>query len=112
MNCHRYLDSKYWRDLAENEIEESLAYQWITEPARNVIIFIGDGMSPDTITASRIFKSGEHSYLAWEKFPHMGLLKVIFKFYVHSKLQFARSLKQMLWNVENNSRSDVIIDFN
>lgn len=33
-------------------------------------------MSPNTITASRIFKDGETSYLSWEKFPHVGLLKV------------------------------------
>ncbi|KZC05781.1 Alkaline phosphatase, tissue-nonspecific isozyme [Dufourea novaeangliae] len=32
-------------------------------------------MSPDTITASRIYRAGETSYLAWEKFPHIGILK-------------------------------------
>jgi len=33
-------------------------------------------MSPDTITASRIWRKGEGGYLSWEKFPHIGLLKV------------------------------------
>lgn len=32
-------------------------------------------MSPDTITASRIYRGGETSRLAWEHFPHIGLLK-------------------------------------
>ncbi|KYN18595.1 Alkaline phosphatase, tissue-nonspecific isozyme [Trachymyrmex cornetzi] len=32
-------------------------------------------MSPDTITASRIYRGGETSRLAWEHFPHIGILK-------------------------------------
>ncbi|EGI62845.1 PREDICTED: alkaline phosphatase, tissue-nonspecific isozyme isoform X2 [Acromyrmex echinatior] len=32
-------------------------------------------MSPDTITASRIYRGGEISQLAWEHFPHIGILK-------------------------------------
>ncbi|XP_033230380.1 alkaline phosphatase, tissue-nonspecific isozyme-like isoform X2 [Belonocnema kinseyi] len=68
-------DSKHWHRLAEEELTESLSYKWNTNIAKNVIIFVGDGMSPDTITASRIFKNGETSYLSWEKFPHIGLLK-------------------------------------
>ncbi|KOC68544.1 Alkaline phosphatase, tissue-nonspecific isozyme [Habropoda laboriosa] len=32
-------------------------------------------MSPDTITASRIYRAGETSRLAWEHFPHIGILK-------------------------------------
>ncbi|XP_012278511.1 alkaline phosphatase, tissue-nonspecific isozyme isoform X2 [Orussus abietinus] len=32
-------------------------------------------MSPDTITASRIYQGGERNYLSWERFPHVGLLK-------------------------------------
>ena len=62
--------------MAEKELEDSLTYQWNTNIAKNVIIFVGDGMSPDTITASRIFNGGETSYLSWEKLPHVGLLKV------------------------------------
>lgn len=57
-------------------MKESLSYKWNTGKAKNVIIFVGDGMSPDTITASRIYRGGETSYLAWERFPHVGLLKV------------------------------------
>lgn len=68
-------DSRHWHDLAEKELQDSLSYRWNTKKAKNVIVFVGDGMSPDTITASRIYNGGETSYLAWEKFPHVGLLK-------------------------------------
>ncbi|XP_066597583.1 alkaline phosphatase-like [Prorops nasuta] len=68
-------DSGYWRSKARMEIRRSLSYEWNTNEAKNVIIFVGDGMGPNTITASRIFRSGETSSLAWEDFPHVGLLK-------------------------------------
>jgi len=73
-------DSRYWRQLANKELEESLSYRWNTKKAKNVILFVGDGMSPDTITASRIYHGGETSRLAWEHFPHIGLLKVSIEF--------------------------------
>lgn len=69
-------DSLHWQKLADAELREALAYKWNTNKARNVIIFVGDGMGPDTITASRIFRDGETSKLAWEEFPHIGILKV------------------------------------
>ncbi|KAH0953096.1 hypothetical protein HN011_003387 [Eciton burchellii] len=68
-------DSRHWRSSASKELEESLSYRWNTNKARNVIFFVGDGMSPDTITASRIYHGGESSRLAWEHFPHIGILK-------------------------------------
>lgn len=68
-------DIQYWRELANEELEEALSYKWNTNKAKNVIVFVGDGMSPDTITASRIYRAGENSRLAWENFPHIGILK-------------------------------------
>lgn len=49
--------------------------------AKNVIIFIGDGMGVSTVTASRIFhgqkegKSGEETSLEFDEFPNVGLAK-------------------------------------
>ena len=50
--------------------------------AKNVIIFVGDGMSLPTLTASRVYKSqkegkenSEGSLLFLETFPHVGLSK-------------------------------------
>lgn len=49
--------------------------------ARNIILFIGDGMSLPTVTAARIFEGqrqgwpGEENQLAFETFPHTALSK-------------------------------------
>jgi alkaline phosphatase len=49
--------------------------------ARNVILFIGDGMSLDTITSARIHagqrlgKSGEEHRLTMDQLPHTALMK-------------------------------------
>ena len=50
--------------------------------AKNVILFIGDGMGISTLTAARILKGqlsgkhGEEEELHFEKFPNMALIKV------------------------------------
>jgi len=49
--------------------------------AKNVILFIGDGMGMSTITASRIHKNqlagglGEEKGLSFEEFPFVGISK-------------------------------------
>lgn len=50
-------------------------------PARNVILFVGDGMGVATVTAARILdgqnrgQPGEENFLAFEQFPHLALVK-------------------------------------
>lgn len=57
--------------------------QQIVGKAKNVIIFLGDGMSIPTLTAARILNgqlqghSGEETFLSFENFPYSGLSKVI-----------------------------------
>lgn len=49
--------------------------------AKNVILFLGDGMGMSTITAARIYKNqraggyGEEKELSFEEFPYIGLSK-------------------------------------
>jgi len=49
--------------------------------ARNVILFVGDGMGPSTVTAARILEGqrrgepGEENLLAFETLPHVALSK-------------------------------------
>jgi len=49
--------------------------------AKNIILFIGDGMGVSTVTAARIFagqqlgKKGEEHQLSFDKFPFTGLIK-------------------------------------
>ena len=50
-------------------------------PAKNVILFIGDGMGVSTVTAARIYdgqsrgESGEENLLSFEHFPSLALVK-------------------------------------
>ena len=78
-------DANYWKEKGKNEIEASLDHlaKINTNIAKNVIIFIGDGMSLPTVTASRIFKAqhtgspadAEGNLLSFERFPNVGLSK-------------------------------------
>lgn len=65
-----------WYDIGLEELRESVSYKRNHEKAKNVILFMGDGMGVSTVTASRIYKFGEEGLLTWENFPHTGLLKV------------------------------------
>ncbi|XP_023949953.2 alkaline phosphatase isoform X2 [Bicyclus anynana] len=75
MRCSLRKDADYWTKLAVDELEEALNVKWNVGVAKNVILFIGDGMGPNTVTATRIYKGGESHRLAYEMFPHVGLLK-------------------------------------
>lgn len=44
--------------------------------AKNIIMFMGDGMSLQTIAATRMYVGAEELNLSFEKFPHFGLAKV------------------------------------
>ena len=43
--------------------------------ATNVIFFLGDGMGPTTVTASRIYKYGEAGQLAMESLRRTARIK-------------------------------------
>lgn len=75
-------DAIYWKNEAVVELQAALDAQNLNQGiAKNVIIFIGDGMGIPSITAGRIFKgqlkgtSGEEEKLSFEDFPHAGLIK-------------------------------------
>ena len=71
-----------WNAVAQNELKAALNQKWNCNKAKNVILFIGDGMGLPTVTAARIYKGqkmgnpGEETKLAWETFPNLGLIKV------------------------------------
>ncbi|CAL4060358.1 unnamed protein product [Meganyctiphanes norvegica] len=72
---------EYWNDVGREELDSALNVQLNTNVAKNVILFLGDGMSIATQTAARIYKAqkesrgGEESKLAFEDFPHVGFSK-------------------------------------
>ncbi|CAH2248114.1 intestinal-type alkaline phosphatase-like [Pelobates cultripes] len=73
---------QFWNDQAKHTLNTALNLEPITERAKNLILFIGDGMGVPTITAARIYQgqlkgeSGEENILAMESFPYVGLSKV------------------------------------
>lgn len=70
-----------WYAVGESELELRLSYSPITGQAKNVILFVGDGMGLSTVTAARIFDgqsrgdSGEENYLSFDRMPHVALVK-------------------------------------
>ena len=76
-------DKDYWLAEMKGDLEDTLkARTQNLQRAKNVIIFVGDGMGLPVITASRIYKgqkngkTGEETVLRFEKFPSTGLIKV------------------------------------
>lgn len=74
--------STFWNARAQMTVRNHLLRQLNQNVAKNVILFLGDGMSIPTVTAARIYMgqqhgtSGEQSRLSFEEFPHIGLSKV------------------------------------
>ncbi|XP_065368146.1 alkaline phosphatase-like [Calliphora vicina] len=74
-------DPEFWRSLAQRELAKRLGSVPNYNRAKNIIFFLGDGMSISTVTASRIRKgqlkgkTGEEDALSFEKFPWTGLSK-------------------------------------
>ncbi len=70
-----------WAAEGKQTIQAALARKPIERKARNVILFVGDGMGISTVTASRIFegqlkgKTGEENRLSFERFPYTALSK-------------------------------------
>ncbi|KAJ9595525.1 hypothetical protein L9F63_013290 [Diploptera punctata] len=79
-------DRNYWYEMARTAIRRRLQESTLLEPqqfAKNVILFVGDGLGMTTLTASRILKgqrhgrSGEEENLVWDHFPAVSLARVI-----------------------------------
>lgn len=74
------LEINFWKENAQNYLRDILAADSYNTPkrAKNVILFLGDGMSLTTVAAARMYMGGEEKSLSFEKFPHFGLAKVNF----------------------------------
>ncbi|MGY6629981.1 MAG: alkaline phosphatase [Wenzhouxiangella sp.] len=70
-----------WYRDGENLVAERRERLNAERPARNVILFLGDGMSLSTVSAARILAgqkaggSGEENLLYFERFPYLALAK-------------------------------------
>ena len=72
-----------WAALGQSELHASLTAKLPTlTPATNLILFVGDGMGPSTVTAARwhLQQADDlkafQSKLAWDTWPVTGLSKV------------------------------------
>ncbi|XP_066997238.1 alkaline phosphatase, tissue-nonspecific isozyme [Anabrus simplex] len=70
-------DKQYWFNAADRELASALKWKLNEGLAKNVIVFIGDGMGPNSVTAARIYKGNgnEQEKLTFDEFPHIGMLK-------------------------------------
>jgi alkaline phosphatase len=72
---------EHWRRLGREALARARAHAPDGPRARNAILFLGDGMSIDTIVAARILEGqqrgepGEENLLAFEEFPHVALVR-------------------------------------
>ncbi len=70
-----------WRTDGWNAVDLAKKTKIRTKKAKNVILFVGDGMGVSTLTAARIFEgqmrgeSGEENRLSFEEFPFSALSK-------------------------------------
>ncbi|XP_054748148.2 alkaline phosphatase-like isoform X1 [Lytechinus pictus] len=75
-------NAEYWNQEAQSSLSDAIRLtERNVDTAKNIILFLGDGMSIETLTAARILKGqqagglGEDAKLAVEDFPHFGLAK-------------------------------------
>jgi alkaline phosphatase len=70
-----------WYASGQAELARMLAVQPNTGKARNIILFVGDGMGVTTVTAARIHdgqtrgETGEENFLSFEQFPAVAFSK-------------------------------------
>ncbi|BFF97478.1 membrane-bound alkaline phosphatase [Drosophila madeirensis] len=71
------LETRFWHDKAQTILADKLAsHRKLNENrAKNVIMFLGDGMSVHTIAATRAFLGDSNKQVYFEKFPYLGLSK-------------------------------------
>lgn len=74
-------DVNEWYSQGQNAVAQRVNMPINTNKAKNVILFIADGMGISTITAARIYdgqsrgESGEENSLSFEGFPNLALVK-------------------------------------
>ncbi|KAK5606527.1 hypothetical protein CRENBAI_019482 [Crenichthys baileyi] len=72
---------EFWRSKAKQTLQSVLDRKLNTNVAKNIMLFLGDGMGITTYTAARILKgqlqnqTGEETVMTMDTFPHVGLAK-------------------------------------
>ncbi|XP_053669575.1 alkaline phosphatase-like [Anopheles marshallii] len=72
----REKDREYWQASGQDRLRRQLEHvKQNLNVAKNVIIFLGDGLSIPTLAATRMYMGGEELELSFESFPYTGLAK-------------------------------------
>lgn len=107
----------YWYERGQNFLKSNILNRQKKKVAKNVILFLGDGMGIPTTTAARIYAGqlskgkGEDSSLAFDKFPNVGLSKVDIiscRCFRISKIKLNKQLK--LYSINVRFRHSVLIN--
>ena len=75
-------DAAFYREKGLRDLKKALKAPRFEGKAKNIIVFVGDGLGVSTHTMSRIYKgqkkgrSGEEESLVWEDWDYSGLIKV------------------------------------
>uniref|UniRef100_A0A1A9W9X5 Alkaline phosphatase n=1 Tax=Glossina brevipalpis TaxID=37001 RepID=A0A1A9W9X5_9MUSC len=69
--------TEYWIEKAQHILKQKLTETPlpVSNNAKNIIMFLGDGMSVHTVTATRNFMGDSSKQISFEKFPYFGLSK-------------------------------------
>ncbi|XP_069106554.1 alkaline phosphatase, tissue-nonspecific isozyme-like [Argopecten irradians] len=79
--CSLAQDAAYWNTHAQDTLKRMMTQKHNTNVAKNVILFLGDGLGISTVTAARIYRgqlrgeTGEENIMAYEKFAYTGFIK-------------------------------------
>lgn len=72
-NCHEEHDPNYWNHQAHELLFEKKDYTMQKiNIAKNIMVFVGTGMSPATVTAARTFAGAENATFAFEQLKWSG----------------------------------------
>lgn len=68
-------NKEFWINQGQIKLKEKLNQKFNFKKAKNVVIFIGDGMGISTQSATRSYLGDDSTELSFEDFPFSGLSK-------------------------------------
>ncbi|XP_062558477.1 membrane-bound alkaline phosphatase-like [Armigeres subalbatus] len=74
-NAQQEQTIEYWKENAKQTVDTLVNRKDNTNVAKNVIMFLGDGMSISTVAMARVYAGGEERQLSFEQFPYIGMSK-------------------------------------
>lgn len=111
--------AEFWRKNAQDYLKgvlEDPEKEIKSRNAKNIILFLGDGMSLSTVAATRMYYLGnENKQLSFEKFAHLGLSKVgsftsiYFIYQVYKSIQLISFTYRSECNLQNDEYLKEII---